>query len=129
MVADDLDTMVFQMAVESVRTLPISFTEKASEIAVRSRGTLLFDVRVDGDVEIQRIAAFRYPSLQTGVLALNKQGLVTRHCMINGTFSSFIAPLENWTSMPLSMQARIDVTGHASLLLGALRNAGHMLRS
>lgn len=31
--------------------------------------------------------------------------------------------------MPLSMQAKIDANGRASLFLGALRNAGHMLGS
>lgn len=77
MAADELDAVVFQMAVESVRALPISFTEKAEKIAAMSRGALLFDVRIDGDAAIQRVAAIRYPSDQTGVLALEKQGLVT----------------------------------------------------
>ncbi|WP_292862630.1 hypothetical protein [Mesorhizobium sp.] len=126
MAADELDAVVFQMAVESVRALPISFTEKAEKIATMSRGALLFDVRIDGDAAIQRVAAIRYPSDQTGVLALEKQGLVTRHCLINGAFSSFIGPLEAWTSQPLSTQAKTDIVGHASLFIGALRNAGYM---
>nr|WP_245446283.1 hypothetical protein [Mesorhizobium kowhaii] len=123
---NELDLMIFQMAVESVRSLSLSFAEKVAEIATRSRGSLLFDVRVDGDAEVQRVAAIRYQGEQTGVLALDRPGLVTHHCMVNGTFSHFIAPLENWHSMPLSMQAKIDATGHASLFLGALRKAGHM---
>lgn len=56
-------------------------------------------MRVDGDSEVQRIAAIRYRRYQTGVVALDRQGLVTRSCMVNGTFSHFISPLENWTSM------------------------------
>nr|WP_244426061.1 hypothetical protein [Mesorhizobium amorphae] len=129
MAVNELDLMIFQMAVESVRSLPLSFTEKAAAIAARSRGILLFDVRVDGDAEVQRVAAIRYPGDQAGVLALDRQGHVTRHCIVNGAFSRFIAPLENWTSMPLPMQAKIDVDDHASLFLGALRKAGHMLGS
>nr|WP_258119879.1 hypothetical protein [Mesorhizobium onobrychidis] len=117
------------MAVESVRSLSLSFNQKAAEIAARSHGILVFDVRVDGDSEVQRVAAIRYRGDQTGVVALDRQGLVIRHCMVNGTFSHFIAPLENWTSMPLSMQAKIDVTVDAGLFLSALRNAGHMLGS
>lgn len=129
MAVDELDSVIFQMAVESVRSLPLSFIEKAAAIAARSRGVLLFDVRVDGDAEVQRIAAIRYPGDQTGVLALDRQGRVTRHCIVNSAFSRFIVPLENWASMPLSMQAKIDVDGPAGLFLGALRNAGLMLGS
>ncbi|MET2831336.1 hypothetical protein [Mesorhizobium shangrilense] len=129
MAVGELDLMVFQMAVESVRSLSLSFTDKAAEIATRSRGILLFDVRIDGDAEVQRVAAIRYQGAQTGVLALDRQGLVTHHCIVNGAFSHFIAPLENWNSMSLPMQAKIDANGHASLFLGALRNAGHILGS
>ncbi|BCM17766.1 hypothetical protein [Mesorhizobium sp. J8] len=129
MAAHELDSLVFQMAVESARSLSLSFTEKAAAIAARSRGILLFDVRVDGDAAVQRIAAIRYPSDRTGVLALDRQGSVIRHCIVGGIFSGFIAPLENWTSMPLSMQAKINVDGHATLFLDALRKAGHMLVS
>ncbi|MER8659432.1 hypothetical protein [Mesorhizobium sp. M0847] len=46
---DELNLMVLQMAVESVRSLSLSFAEKAAEIATRSRGSLLFNVRIDGD--------------------------------------------------------------------------------
>ncbi|BCH18908.1 hypothetical protein [Mesorhizobium sp. L-2-11] len=129
MAVNELDLFVFQMAVESVRSLCLSFNDKAAEIAARSRGNLLFDVRIDDDAEVQRLAAIRYRGGQIGVLALDRQGLISRYCVVDGTFSRFIAPLENWTSMPVSMQAKIDVTHHAGLFLGALRNAGHMLRN
>ncbi|CDX44995.1 conserved hypothetical protein [Mesorhizobium sp. ORS 3359] len=126
MAADELDSLVFQMAVESVGALSIGFTEKAAAIAARSRGLLLFDVRVDGDAAVQRIAAIRYPSDRTGVLALDIRGVGIRHCIVGGTFSALTAPLENWTGMPLSMQAKISVDDHATLFLGALREAGHL---
>lgn len=127
--AEELDAAVFRMAVECVRALPLSFNEKTMEIAARSRGLLLFDVRIDGDMEIQRAAAIRYPSDQTGVLMLDKKGFLTHYCMVDDAFSSFIAPLQNWTSMPLSLQAKMDIAGHASLFIGALRSAGYLLRS
>ncbi|WP_430682332.1 hypothetical protein [Mesorhizobium australafricanum] len=126
MAADELDSLVFQMAVESVGALSIGFTEKAAAVAARSRGILLFDVRVGGDTAVQRIAAIRYPSDRIGVLALDIQGVVIRHCIVGGIFSGLTAPLENWTGMPLSMQAKINVDDHAALFLGALREAGHM---
>ncbi|MER9133839.1 hypothetical protein [Mesorhizobium sp. M0768] len=126
MAADELDALVFGMAVESVRALTVPFTEKVSEIANRSHGVLLFNLRIDGDMELQRVAAIRYPSDQTGVLVLDKQGLLTSHCMVNGTFSSFIAPLEDWNTLPLPMQAKTSIAGPACLFIGALRNAGYL---
>ncbi|RWQ62413.1 hypothetical protein [Mesorhizobium sp.] len=128
MAADELDAIVFRMAVESVRALPVGFTEKVTEIAARSHGVQLFDLRIDGDVELQRIAAIRYPSDQTGVLALDKQSSVILDCMVNGTFSSFIGPLEDWNTLPLPMQARTSIACQASLFIGALRNAGYIRR-
>ncbi|MER9274546.1 hypothetical protein [Mesorhizobium sp. M0643] len=101
MAADELDAIIFGMAVESVRALPLGFAEKVAEIANRSHGVLLFDLRIDGDLEMQRIAAVRYPSNQTGILALDKQGSAISHCMVNGNFSSSIAPLEDWNTLPL----------------------------
>lgn len=129
MAADELDAIVFRMAVESVLALPLGFTEKVAEIATRSHGVLLFDLRIDDDVELQRIAAIRYPSEQAGVLALDKRGVVTNHCLVNGSFSSFIAPLEDWNALPLPMQARTSIAGQTSLFIGALRDAGYIPRS
>ncbi|WP_095205110.1 hypothetical protein [Mesorhizobium carmichaelinearum] len=129
MLVYELDLMVFRMAVETVRSLSLSVTEKAAAIAASSRGILLFEVRVYGDAEVQRVAAIRYQGEQTGVLALDKSGLVIRHCIINSAFSHFIAPLEAWCGMPLSMQAKVDVDAHASVFLNAVRQAGHMLCS
>jgi hypothetical protein len=128
MAADELDALVFGMAVDSVRALSVPFAEKVAEIAHRSHGVLLFNLRIDGDMEFQRVAAIRYPSNQTGVLMLDKQGLLTSHCMVNGTFSSFIAPLEDWNTLPLAAQARTSIAGPASLFIGALRNAGYLPR-
>lgn len=128
MAADELDALVFRMAVESVLALPLGFTEKVAEIAARSHGVLLFDLRIEGDVELQRIAAIHYPSDQTGVLALDKRGAVTSHRMVNGTFSRFIAPLEDWNSLSLRMQARTSIAGQTSLLIDALRDAGYIPR-
>jgi len=129
MAADELDAIVFRMAVESVLALPLGFTEKVAAIATRSHGVLVFDLRIDGDMELQRIAAIRYPSNQTGVLTLDKRGAVTNHCLVNGTFSSFIAPLEDWNTLPLPMQARTSIAGHTGVFIGALRDAGYIRRS
>jgi|GEM_PF-1835490 len=128
MEAEELDALVFGMAVDSVRALPVPFTDKVAEVARRSHGAVLFNLRVDGDMELQRVAAIRYPSDQTGVLVLDKQGLLSSHCIVNGTFSSFIAPLEDWNTLPLATQARTSIAGPASLLIGALRNAGYLPR-
>jgi hypothetical protein len=128
MAADELDALVFGMAVESVRALPVPFAEKVAEIAHRSLGVLFFNSRIDGDMELQRVAAIRYPSNQTGVLVLDKQGLLTSHCMVNGTFSSFIAPLEDGTRCRSRRRPRRVSPARPALFIGALSNAGYLPR-
>ncbi|KAA3445853.1 hypothetical protein C7I87_31710 [Mesorhizobium sp. SARCC-RB16n] len=121
-----LDALLFEMAAASVRLLPLSFGDKAARIARQTSGRLLFEVRVDGDPQFQRIAAVRYVTGTTGILALSKDGLAVVSFTANGELASFIDPLESWDSLPLREQARSDVEGHINLLLAALRSAGCM---
>ncbi|MEI9401838.1 hypothetical protein [Mesorhizobium argentiipisi] len=127
MAADDgLDALLFEMAAASVRLLPLSFGDKAARIARHTSGRFLFEVRVDGDPQFQRIAAVRYVTGTTGILALTKDGLAVVSFTANGELASFIDPVESWDSMPLREQACSDIEGHINLLLAALRSAGCM---
>ncbi|MGX9181735.1 hypothetical protein [Mesorhizobium sp. WSM2561] len=119
-----LDALLFEMAAASVRLLPLSFGDKAARLAHQTSGRFLFEVRVDGDPQFQRIAAIRYATGTTGILALSKDGLAVVSFTANGELASLIDPLESWDRLPLRQQARNDIHGHIDLLLAALRNAG-----
>ncbi|MBR2688817.1 MAG: hypothetical protein IKE42_13285 [Aquamicrobium sp.] len=125
MMAAELDTVLFEMAVRAASALPTSFSEKVTDIAVRTAGQLAFDVRVEGDYRFQRIAGIRYGG-DVGILALTKNGQSVDSCRVNGALAGFIEPLENWNGLSLQAQAQTDILGHTSLLVAALRNAGSL---
>ncbi|MEI9431721.1 hypothetical protein [Mesorhizobium sp. Cs1299R1N3] len=120
----DLDALLFEMAAASVRMLALSFGDKAARIARQTSGRFLFEVRIDGDPQFQRIAAIRYTTGTTGLFALSKDGLAVVSFTANSELASFIDPLENWDSLPLREKAHNEVQGHIDLLVAALRNAG-----
>ncbi len=122
----ELDSVIFEMAVRASLSLPVSFTEKAVDVAQRIAGELMFDVRVDGDLSYQRVAGIQLTSGDVGVLALEKSGLAVDSYTVNGALASFIEPLANWSSLPLQLQAKTYILGHSSLLVAALRTGGFL---
>ncbi|MBN9235338.1 MULTISPECIES: hypothetical protein [Phyllobacteriaceae] len=126
--AAELDTVLFDMAVRTASALPSGFSEKVVDVARRTAGQIVFDVRVEGDYRFQRLAGIRYPTGEVGILALTKNGQSLETCRVNGTLASFIEPLETWSYLPLQTQASVDILGHTSLLVAALRNAGSFSR-
>ncbi|TPI09408.1 hypothetical protein [Mesorhizobium sp. B2-4-6] len=118
------ESVLFEMAVGNVRSLPLGFAEKATEIARQTSGRLLFEIRLDGDAHYQRVAAISYARGEIGILVLDKDGASVRSSIAGGGFASFIEPLECWSNLPLRDQANNDIRGHAILFIAALRNAG-----
>jgi hypothetical protein len=127
MAADDLDAFLFGIAVNGAGSKDVSFEERISIIAGQSAGTVICNVRLDGDPQYQRIAVIRLPSGDIGIIALGRDGLSVGSCKANGAFSSFLEPLAEWHRLPLRDQAGIDMRGHASLFVAALRKAGCMV--
>jgi hypothetical protein len=126
MAADELDAFLFGIAVNNAGLKDISFEQRISTIADRSAGTVICNVRLDSDPQYQRIAVIRLPSGDIGIIALGWDGLSVGSCTANGAFSSFLEPLADWHRLPLRDQAAIDIRGHASLFVAALRNAGFL---
>lgn len=126
MAADEMDTFLFGIAVHDAGSKDMSFEQRVSTVADRSIGTVICNVRLDGDPQYQRIAVVRFPGGGIGVLGLGKDGLTVGSCTANGAFSSFIQPLAQWYCLPLRDQAVTDIRGHVSLFAAALRNAGYM---
>jgi hypothetical protein len=127
MAADEMDAFLFGIAVNSAGLKDMSFEQRISTIADRSAGAVICNVRLDGDSQYQRIAVTRLPGGGGGILALGKDGLSVGSCTANGAFSSFLEPLTEWHRLPLRDQAVIDIRGHVSLFIAALRKAGCMV--
>ena len=123
-----LEAALFETAVRNVEALPLGFSDKVVRVAMRTAARLLFDIRLDGDPQFQRMAAIRYPLEATGLMGLGKTGLDVRICAVGNELDHFLEPLLAWAALPMRDQASKDIRGHATLLLGALRNAGHFSR-
>jgi hypothetical protein len=117
------------MAVGGAERLSVCFSDKADDIARRTLGVLLFDVRLDRDPHYQRLAAIQYPTQTVRLLALDRSGTSISTCAVNGAFACFLHPISAWARLTLAEQAASDIRGDAVLLLGALRSAGHFART
>ena len=123
MAMGELSGTIFKMAVGQVSRRNLSFSEALTSIADNTRGDKLFDVRVEGDAKIQRIAAISFGFDGVGILALSHDtGLVSE--FVSGDIDDFLDPLTKWASLPLRDQARVDHFGAATLLVAALRARG-----
>ncbi|WP_287181333.1 hypothetical protein [Mesorhizobium sp.] len=87
----------------------------------------MFDVRVDGDTCVQRMAAIGYGVTGTAIIVMEKNGQL-RAESINGDTALLVAELAAWDASPLSEQARVDHCGTVSILLAKLRSSGHFGR-
>ncbi|TIL61757.1 MAG: hypothetical protein E5Y89_27295, partial [Mesorhizobium sp.] len=100
------------------------FGDRVADAADKTGGSVLFDVRVDGDSSIQRMAAIGYAETGTAIVVMERSGQL-RCASINGDTAHLVTELAAWYASPLSLQARDDHRGTAIILLAKLRSSGH----
>ncbi|RWE41909.1 MAG: hypothetical protein EOS78_06060 [Mesorhizobium sp.] len=108
---------MFEMVVSTIRHMPGPFSDKVNLVAERTQGVILFELRVDGDRHLQRIAALAYPTGGLGLMALDKPG----HAVIFHFFDDLTQPLVRWNLLTMAEQASADCLGATLLLVEALR--------
>jgi hypothetical protein len=123
MAAEELAASIFDMAVSHARSCQLSFSETVDSLACNTHGQLLFDVRVEGDAKVQRIAAVTFGSAGVGILALSHQAGLAAD-FIAADLADFLEPLTRWARLPLRQQVQVDHFGAAILLVAALRLRG-----
>jgi len=118
---EDVDGFL-ELAIANIDLAARSFHDTAIKIAAVTNGTLLFNVRVEGDPDFQRIAAISYTRSPTCIIVLLRDGTAARWCRVDTSFDIFLIPLEHWASLPLTDQAQSKYQAYSSLLAAALRN-------
>ncbi|MER8388580.1 hypothetical protein NKH14_24225 [Mesorhizobium sp. M1380] len=103
------------------------FCDRVADAAEKTAGSVLFDVRVDGDICVQRMAAIGYGVTGTAIIVMDKNGQL-RCASVSGNTAVLVAELAAWYASPLSEQARVDHRGTAIILLAELRSSGHFAR-
>lgn len=101
--------------------LPPPFSDRIVSVAARSGGLLLFDIRVDGDRSVQRMAAIDYRELGAALVLLSNRGGKMRCATVTGNVAAFVDELAEVASRPLAEQAYFDFRGRTSAILSFLR--------
>jgi hypothetical protein len=103
------------------------FSDRVGDVAEKTDGSVLFDIRVDGDTRIQRLAAVGYVANETVVLFMDKYGQLSSAPVDNGS-DYLVDELAAWGALPMAEQARVSNCGAADILLAELRRSGRLGR-
>ncbi|RAZ88885.1 hypothetical protein DPM33_20860 [Mesorhizobium hawassense] len=125
MVAGHVELVLFEQSLTNADGIQRPFSDRVLDAAEKTAGSVLFDVRIDGDVSIRRIAAIGYDDAQAAIVVLDKSGQL-RCAAVNGDASVLVATLADWGSSPLSEHVHAEYHGTATILLAKLRKSGHL---
>nr|WP_244750057.1 hypothetical protein [Mesorhizobium sp. L-2-11] len=121
MVAEHVELALFEQSLEGLHR---PFCDRVADAAEKTAGSVLFDVRVDDDVCVQRMAAIGYGVTGTAIIVMEKNGQL-RCASVSQDTALLVAELAAWDASPLSEKARVDHRGTAIMLLARLRSIGH----
>ncbi|MER8570281.1 hypothetical protein NKH85_33080 [Mesorhizobium sp. M0924] len=124
MKAEYVELVLLEQSLANAGGMTRPFFDRVSDVAEKTDGSILFDVRVDGDMRIQRLAAIGYGANGTVAIIMDKQGQLSS-APIDGDEDK-IVELTVWCSLPMAEQARVSYTGAIALLLAKLRQAGFL---
>ncbi len=123
MVAQHVEMVLFEQSIANADGIQRPFSDRVADAAEKTAGSVLFDVRVDGDTHIQRMAAIGYGLTGTAIILMEKDGQL-RCASVNGDTALLVAELAAWESSLLSEHARVEYRGTATVLLANLRSSG-----
>ena len=124
MVAQHVELALFEQSLGNPYAMHRPFRDRVTDAAEKTAGSVLFDVRVDGDIRVQRMAAIGFGITGTAIIVMEKNGQL-RCASINGDTAALVAELAAWDASPPSAQAQVDPLGTAAILLMKLRTSGH----
>jgi hypothetical protein len=128
MVAGHVELALFEQTLANPDGMNQPFRDRVADAAEKTDGDVLFDVRIDGDVDVQRMAAIGDGTTGTAIIVMGKDGQL-RCALVDGdNTAALVAELTAWYASPLSEQAHVDYHGTAITLLARLRSAGHFVR-
>lgn len=126
MVSGHVELALFEQTFASPNGMNQPFRDRVSDAAEKTDGSVLFDVRVDGEVDVQRMAAIGYGTTGTAIIVMGKDGQL-RCASVDGETRFLVEELAAWYASPLSEQAHVAYHGTAVILLEKLRSAGHLV--
>jgi hypothetical protein len=116
MKAEYVELVLFEQSFANINR---PFADRVADVAEKTGGSVLFDIRVEDDTRIQRMAAIGYGANGTVAIMMNKQGQLST-TPVNGNDDILVAELTAWCSLPMAKQVCVSYHGAAARLLANL---------
>ncbi|MER8638003.1 hypothetical protein [Mesorhizobium sp. M0854] len=129
MKAEYVELVLLEQSLANTGGMNRAFSDRVDDIAEKTGGSVLFDVRVDGDSRIQRMAAIGYGANDTVVAIMMDKNGQLRSAPVDADNDFLVAELTVWSSLPMAEQASANYHGAAESLLAKLRKSGRFDRS
>lgn len=120
--AQYVELVLFEQSLSHVGGMSRPFADRVEDAAEKTAGSVLFDVRVDGDQRFQRIAAIGYGADGTVAIIMDRDGHLISAPIEGG--DGLIAEITAWCSLSMAEQSSVSYSGAAAGLLAKLRKAG-----
>jgi hypothetical protein len=117
-----VELVLFEQSLSKADSMNRPFSDRVEDAAEKTAGSVLFDVRVDGDRRFQRIAAIGYGANGTVAIVMDRDGHLVS-ATIDGC-DGLIAELTAWCSLSMAEQSSMSYSGAAARLLAQLLKAG-----
>lgn len=124
MKAEYVELVLLEQSLANADGVNRPFFDRVSDVAEKTAGSILFDVRVDDDTRFQRVAAIGYGANGTVAIIMDKLGQLSS-APLDGNDDS-IVELTAWCSLPMAEQARVSYTSAVASLLAKLRPTGSL---
>lgn len=128
MMAEYVELALLEQSLANTGGIQRPFSDRVDDVAEKTGGSVLFDIRVDGDTRIRRMAAIGYGATGTVAIMMDKEGQLSS-APINPDNDFLVAKLTAWNSLPMAEQVSASYRGTASILLAKLRKSGRVDRS
>ncbi|MER9331176.1 hypothetical protein [Mesorhizobium sp. M0488] len=128
MKAEYVELVLLEQSLANKDDMNRPFSDRVGDVAEKTGGSVLFDVRVDGDTLITRMAAIGYGANGTVVITMAKNGQLASAPM-KGNSDHLVAELTAWYSLPMAEQIGVSFSSTAAILLAVCRESGRFGRS
>ncbi|MEO4001906.1 hypothetical protein [Mesorhizobium sp. CAU 1732] len=125
--AHELEPLLVELVLRGTDAATTSLASILDALATKTGGVIEFDIRVDHDTQIQRLASVMFAERQRVILALSTDGQqIVQAQVADAVDSDFFRPLALWFALPMREKPHVNVDAAAALLLGALRSNGQL---
>ena len=121
----ELEALLVDLTLQGSDAALVSFASTLDALSAKTGGRIEFEVRVDGDAWVQRLASVIFDEDRRILLALSADGLsILQIPLADEVDGDFFTPLSTWHGLPLREKPNVNTDPAATLLLGALRSRG-----